>query len=510
MLLDEALEAAVRLSHRYIPARQLPDKAVSLLDTVCARVAISQHAVPPQLEDCRRTIEALNIELGIIGREEAVGVSAADRRKACEEKLAAAESRRVELEARWEGEKALADRLLEIRGKLRQAVDVERAPAVAAVAAGAAASPGLMTPEERSTLLTELGELQTKLTALQGESPLILPSVDEQAVAAVVEDWTGVPVGRMVKNEVESLLNLAETLNQRVVGQRHALDMIAKRIHTSRAKLDNPNKPIGVFMLCGPSGVGKTETALTLAEALYGGEQNVITINMSEFQEKHTVSTLKGSPPGYVGYGEGGILTEAVRRRPYSVVLLDEIEKAHSDVHELFFQVFDKGRMEDAEGRYIDFKNTVILLTSNVGTELIVSMCKDPELMPEPEGIAKALREPLLKKFPAALLGRLVVIPYYPLSDAILASIVRLQLGRIARRVTDHHKIPFTYDDEAVKLIVSRCTEVESGGRMIDAILTNTVLPAISHEFLKRTMAGETLKGVRLAATNGSFDYRFD
>ena len=507
-LLDEALEAAVRLSHRYIPARQLPDKAVSLLDTVCARVAISQHAVPPQLEDCRRTIESLNIELGIIGREEAVGVNTAERRKAAEEKLAVAEERRAELEKRWEGEKVLADRLLEIRAKLRQAADRRAQPR----AEGAAVTDPseALSEDEKATLLAELRDLQGKLTALQGESPLILPSVDEQAVAAVVEDWTGVPVGRMVKNEVETLLNLAETLNQRVVGQRHALDMIARRIHTSRAKLDNPNKPIGVFMLCGPSGVGKTETALTLAEALYGGEQNVITINMSEFQEKHTVSTLKGSPPGYVGYGEGGILTEAVRRRPYSVVLLDEIEKAHSDVHELFFQVFDKGWMEDAEGRYIDFKNTIILLTSNVGTDLIVSMCKDPELMPEPEGIAKALREPLLKKFPAALLGRLVVIPYYPLSDAVLASIVRLQLGRIAKRVTDHHKIPFTYDDNAVKLIVSRCSEVESGGRMIDAILTNTVLPAISHEFLKRTMAGETLRGVQLAAANGNFEYRFE
>jgi type VI secretion system protein VasG len=263
-------------------------------------------------------------------------------------------------------------------------------------------------------------------------------------------------------------------------------------------------------MLCGPSGVGKTETALTLAEALYGGEQNVITINMSEFQEAHTVSTLKGSPPGYVGYGEGGILTEAVRRRPYSVVLLDEIEKAHSDVHELFFQVFDKGWMEDAEGRYIDFKNTIILLTSNVGTDLIMSMCKDPALMPQPEGIAKALREPLLKKFPAALLGRLVVIPYYPLSDSMLANIVRLQLGRIATRVTDHHKIPFTYDDEAVALIVSRCSEVESGGRMIDTILTNTVLPAVSREFLTRTMSGSALNGVRLAVANGDFDYRFE
>jgi type VI secretion system protein VasG len=515
-LLDEALEAAVRLSHRYIPARQLPDKAVSLLDTVCARVAISQHAVPPQLEDCRKTIEALQIERAIIGREEAVGVNVTDRRGACEEKLAAEEKRREELEKRWEEEHKLADRLLDIRATLRQAADesaiARNTPAKEGdkgeAAPASAAKP--LTAEERTQLLAELRDLQSKLSTLQGESPLILPSVDEQAVAAVVQDWTGVPVGRMVKNEVESLLHLADTLNKRVIGQRHALDMIARRIHTSRAKLDNPSKPIGVFMLCGPSGVGKTETALTLAEALYGGEQNVITINMSEFQEKHTVSTLKGSPPGYVGYGEGGILTEAVRRRPYSVVLLDEIEKAHSDVHELFFQVFDKGWMEDAEGRYIDFKNTVILLTSNVGTELIVSMCKDPELMPDPEGIAKALREPLLKKFPAALLGRLVVIPYYPLSDAMLSSIVRLQLGRIKQRVEEHHKIPFTYDDDAVKLIVSRCTEVESGGRMIDAILTNTVLPEISHEFLKRTMEGVALQSVRLNAANGNFVYQFD
>jgi type VI secretion system protein VasG len=247
-----------------------------------------------------------------------------------------------------------------------------------------------------------------------------------------------------------------------------------------------------------------------LAEALYGGEQNVITLNMSEFQEAHTVSTLKGSPPGYVGYGEGGVLTEAVRRRPYSVVLLDEVEKAHSDVHELFFQVFDKGWMEDGEGRRIDFRNTIILLTSNVGTDLITGMCKDPELMPEPDGVAKALREPLLKKFPAALLGRLVVIPYYPLSDTMLANIVRLQLGRIAKRVVEHHRIPFHYDDEAVKLIVSRCTEIESGGRMIDAILTNTVLPAISREFLTRTIAGCELTAVRLGAADGDFAYLFD
>jgi type VI secretion system protein VasG len=521
-VLDEALEAAVRLSHRYIPARQLPDKAVSLLDTACARVAISQHAVPAELEDCRRTIEALETELDIIGREEAVGVDAAERRKGAEEKLAAAQQRRGELDARWLAEKEVVDRILAIRAKLRQGrekVEGTGSKLEAAAQAAKAAAPAVTAPdvpqealklEERHTLLAELSDLQTKLKGLQGENPLILPSVDERAVASVVQDWTGIPVGRMVKNEIEAVLNLADTLNQRVIGQRHGLEMIAKRIQTSRAKLDNPNKPIGVFMLCGPSGVGKTETALTLAEALYGGEQNVITINMSEFQEAHTVSTLKGAPPGYVGYGEGGVLTEAVRRRPYSVVLLDEVEKAHSDVHELFFQVFDKGWMEDGEGRRIDFRNTIILLTSNVGTDLIVSMCKDPELMPEPEGIARGLREPLLKKFPAALLGRLVVIPYYPLSDAMLATIVRLQLGRIAKRVVEHHRIPFHYDDDAVKLIVSRCTEVESGGRMIDAILTNTVLPAISREFLARTMGGGALNAVRLGAASGDFAYRFD
>ena len=516
-VLDEAHEAAVRLSHRYIPARQLPDKAISLLDTACARVAISQHAVPALLEDCRRRIEALETELEIIGREEAVGIDASARREAAEQKLAADRAQQGELDARWQVERGLVEKILSVRATLRQhaqAVEgtgsaLERAAAPAAsVGKGEAAAP--LSGEQRQALLGELRAHQARLRELQGEAPLILPSVEEQAVASVVEDWTGVPVGRMVKNEIEAVLTLADTLNKRVIGQQHALELIARRIQTSRAKLDNPNKPIGVFLLCGPSGVGKTETALTLAEALYGGEQNVITINMSEFQEAHTVSTLKGAPPGYVGYGEGGILTEAVRRRPYSVVLLDEVEKAHPDVHEIFFQVFDKGWMEDGEGRYIDFKNTIILLTANVGTDLIMKLCKDPELMPATEGIAKALREPLLKVFPAALLGRLVVIPYYPLSDQILASIVRLQLGRIAKRVAEHHKIPFGYDEEAVKLIVSRCTEVESGGRMIDAILTNTVLPAISREFLTRTIEGKTLAGVRLAVADGDFRYLFE
>jgi type VI secretion system protein VasG len=337
----------------------------------------------------------------------------------------------------------------------------------------------------------------------------VLPSVDQQAIGSVVADWTGIPVGRMVKNEIEAVLKITDTLNQRVVGQRHGLEVIAKRVQTSRAKLDNPNKPIGVFLLCGPSGVGKTETALALAEALYGGEQNVITINMSEFQEAHTVSTLKGAPPGYVGYGEGGVLTEAVRRRPYSVVLLDEIEKAHSDVHEIFFQVFDKGWMEDGEGRYIDFKNTIIILTSNVGTDTIATLCRDPDLMPATDAITKALREPLLKVFPPALLGRVITVPYLPLSNSVLASIVELQLKRIQKRVRENHDAAFDYDEKAVQLVIDRCTETESGGRMIDAILTNTVLPKISAEYLQRIVNGSTLKSIKISVANGEFAYEF-
>jgi len=521
-ILDEAFEAAVRLSHRYIPARQLPDKSVSLLDTAAARVAISQHAVPPEVDDCRKRIEAIQRELEIIAREKAVGVETAAREASAQERLAAERARLQPLEERWTAEKGLVDQILELRAKLRGEtgkVEGTASPLEKAADQAAATTPvqtaanggnGPLTEADRAALLDQLKTLQRQLHELQGERPLILPTVDEQAVASVVEDWTGIPVGRMVKNEVEAVLNLADALEQRIIGQRHALDMIARRIQTSRAKLDNPNKPIGVFMLAGTSGVGKTETALALAETLYGGEQNVITINMSEYQEAHTVSTLKGAPPGYVGYGEGGVLTEAVRRRPYSVVLLDEVEKAHPDVHEIFFQVFDKGWMEDGEGRVIDFKNTLILLTTNAGTDLITNLCKDPELMPDAEGIAKALREPLLKVFPPALLGRLVVIPYYPLNDEMIGAIARLQLGRIQKRIRDHHKVPFTYDDEVVKLIASRCTELESGGRMIDAILTNTVLPAISREFLVRMMEGKRVERVHGKVAEGEFAFAFE
>ncbi|BBA33142.1 type VI secretion ATPase, ClpV1 family [Methylocaldum marinum] len=509
-VLDEALESAVRLSHRYIPARQLPDKAVSLLDTACARVAISQHAVPPEVDDCRKRIQALDTELDIIGRERSVGIDTVVRENRAMAELEAERERLESLEARWIAEKEVVEKILALRRQLReQTGKVEGTGSALEQAAEELEPAPAAEAADRDALLVELKGLQNRLHELQGEHPLILPTVDAQAVASVVQDWTGVPVGRMVKNEIETVLRLPDILEQRIIGQRHALEMIAKRIQTSRAGLDNPNKPIGVFMLAGTSGVGKTETALALAEALYGGEQNVITINMSEYQEAHTVSTLKGAPPGYVGYGEGGVLTEAVRRRPYSVVLLDEVEKAHPDVHEIFFQVFDKGWMEDGEGRVIDFKNTLILLTTNAGTDLIMNLCRDPELMPEPDGIAKALREPLLKVFPPALLGRLVVIPYYPLSDEMIGAIARLQLGRIEKRIRETHKVPFSYDDEVIKLITSRCTELESGGRMIDAILTNTVLPRISEEFLVRMMEGKTIERVHVSVEEMEFKYVF-
>ena len=522
---DEAVASATTLSHRYIPARQLPDKAVSLLDTACARVAVALHATPAPLEDSKNRITALELELEILGRESAVGHASDDRVSKINEELDEERARMESLTKKWNEEKALVDEILELRQKLvsvQEPAIADEAPATDEVTAEDAESADAddetevteeageaVAESDGQDLKQELDDLQTKLAELQGENPLVFHSVDAAAVASVVEDWTGIPVGSMVKDEIDSILNMTDHLRKRVVGQDHGLEMIVSRVQTSRAQLDNPTKPIGVFMLCGPSGVGKTETALALAESLYGGEQNLITINMSEFQEAHTVSTLKGAPPGYVGYGEGGVLTEAVRRRPYSVVLLDEVEKAHPDVHEIFFQVFDKGVMEDGEGRMIDFRNTLILLTSNVGSELIMNFAKDPELMPEPEAIATALREPQLKIFPAALLGRIVSIPYYPLSDEVLHLIIVLQLKRIVKRMAQNHEIPLTYTEDVLKLIAARCTELESGGRMIDAILTNTVLPQISRELLTRMADGTPLSAIQIDAVDDNFVYNF-
>ncbi len=349
-----------------------------------------------------------------------------------------------------------------------------------------------------------------ELAEAQGETPLILPSVDRNAIAAVVQDWTGIPTGRMLSSQTEKALRLAATLAERVVGQDHAMEMIAKRVQTSRAGLGAPEKPVGVFLLCGPSGVGKTETALALAETLYGGEQNLISINMSEFQEAHTVSTLKGAPPGYVGYGKGGILTEAVRRKPYSVILLDEVEKAHPDVHEIFFQVFDKGMMDDSEGRRIDFKNTLILLTSNVGSEVIMDRTDGGRERTGHDDLDQALRPPLLKVFPAAFLGRVVTIPYYPLSDSMIEAITRHQFGKIARRLRASHDAELVIGDGVMDLVKARCTEIESGGRMIDAILTNTLLPELSRGVLNRSLEGEKMTKVTVGASKEGFTYTFE
>ena len=463
--------------------------------------------MPAAVDDSQRRIEALTTELEIIGRDESAGFDVTDRRAAVSAARDAEQERLNDLTARWDREKAAVEKILGLRAKLREGNAPVDTPVVAEGEEGVT-SP--LSEEDRVALFAELKQANKDLEDIQGDSPLILPIVDHQAGASVGGDWTGIPVGRMVKDEIATILNLEEHLAKRVIGQDHAMKMIAKRIQTSRAGLDNPSKPIGVFLLAGTSGVGKTETALALAEVLYGGEQNVITINMSEYQEAHTVSSLKGAPPGYVGYGEGGVLTEAVRRKPYSVVLLDEVEKAHPDVHEIFFQVFDKGVMEDGEGRLIDFKNTLILLTSNAGSELIMDLCADPDLMPEPEGIAKALRDPLLKIFPAALLGRLVTIPYYPLSPQMIAQITRLQLGRIQKRVRDSHGVPLSYSDAVVDTIVERCQELESGGRMIDAIVTNTMLPEISNEFLRRMMSGQQIGKVAIDVTGNEFNYSFD
>jgi type VI secretion system protein VasG len=480
---DAAVVAAVKLSSRYIPSRQLPDKAVSLLDTAAARVAVSQTATPAAVEDARVLISAREKELASLQRERDVG--AADEERIAEVKTIIAEAKDAlaAIEKEWADEKTIVDEIMATRKIItdgNEGVDEARGSLAGVIA---------------------------RLEARDPEKRMIYPYVDEQSVASVVSDWTGIPVGKMVKDEVQTILNLADTLNKRVVGQEHGLKMIARRIETNRAKLDNPNKPIGVFMLAGPSGVGKTETALALAEALYGGEQNMITINMSEFQEAHSVSTLKGAPPGYVGYGEGGRLTEAVRRKPYSVVLLDEVEKAHPDVHEIFFQVFDKGMMEDGSGRKIDFKNTLIILTTNAGTDMIMEAAARGAERPDSEKLATDMKPHLLQVFPPALLGRIVTIPYYPLSGDMLGGIVRLQLNRIGKRISDNHNAKFIYGDDVVSKIVSMCNDPDSGGRMVDNIVTNTLLPALSRQILNKAISGEEITGARVGVENGEFVY---
>jgi type VI secretion system protein VasG len=484
-ILDDGVNAAVRFSHRYIAGRQLPDKAVSVLDTACARLALGQNSTPPAIEGATRQLDDLAVQERVLMRETAAGADHAERLEEIKTKRASVEASLAVLKERFEKENGLVSRIRELRGSLEEGAG-----------------------DGQEAKRAELVQLNSELDALQGDSPLLRVCVDSHIVGEVISAWTGIPVGKMLKDEVQTVLTLEDHLGARVIGQAHALEAIAQRIRTSRASLEDPNKPIGVFMLVGPSGVGKTETAIALADLMYGGERNLITINMSEFQEAHTVSTLKGSPPGYVGYGEGGVLTEAVRRRPYSVVLLDEVEKAHPDVLELFFQAFDKGQMEDGEGREIDFKNTIIILTSNAATDTMMKLCADPDTMPYPEGIVRAMKPELNKIFKPAFLGRMVIIPYYPIRDEALKRIIGLKLGKIQRRLYENHKIHLICEDALTEEVARRCTEVESGARNVDNVLTNTLLPEISRQILGRIAEGQKLDSIRVGVgADGSFLY---
>jgi len=520
-MLDEAVVDSVRLSHRYISGRQLPDKSVSLLDTAAARVAIGHTAVPAAVEDCRRRIEQLGVTIGIFSREQATGAENQEQLDEFTAQKTAAEAELESLETRWKQELELVGKIRHTRERLVGPIEggeddaKKKTPAEGKKgkeskqpeSSGAAEE---LSPEEQNTLRQELRELNGQLKDLQGETPLMQPCVDSQAIAEVVSGWTGIPVGRMVTDEIRTVLRLKEAMEDRIIGQSHALEAIAQKIRTSRANLTDPRRPIGVFLLVGPSGVGKTETAITLAELLYGGDQNMTVINMSEFKEEHKISLLMGSPPGYVGYGEGGVLTEAVRRRPYSVVLLDEMEKAHPGIQDVFYQVFDKGTMRDGEGRDIDFKNTVILMTSNAATDLIMKLCADPETCPDAEGLAEALHPELLDTFKPAFLGRVTLVPYFPLSDDVMRKIVELQLGRIGDRIGTNHKASFTYDEKLPASIAARCTEVESGARNVDHILTRTMLPELSAEFLSRMAEEATIGGVNVTlGEDGRFLYEF-
>ena len=493
-ILDEAVSATVKLTHRYLAGRQLPDKAVSVLDTACARLALGQNTIPPAIEDSTRRIDDLKVQKQILERETAVGENHAERLAAIEQGLETEEASLARLNTQWETELGLVRKIRDLREALESGKETVKLE-------------GEEGPEVKPSL-DALRALEDQLAQAQGENPLIHVCVDERIVGEVISAWTGIPLGKMVKDEIGATLNLDGHLRKRVIGQDHALAAIAQRIITSRARLDDPGKPIGVFMLVGPSGVGKTETALALSDLLYGGERNLITINMSEFQEAHTVSTLKGSPPGYVGYGEGGVLTEAVRRRPYSVVLLDEVEKAHPDVLELFYQVFDKGNLEDGEGRSIDFKNCIIILTSNAATETLMKLTADPETMPDSEGLALAMKPELNKIFKPAFLGRMIIVPFFPVRDEALKKIILLKLSKIQRRLKDNHKIVMTCDDAVIEEVAKRCTEVESGARNVDNILSNTMLPEISRQVLVRMAEESPLEKVQVGVdADGRFTY---
>lgn len=508
-ILDEAITEAVRLSARYITGRQLPDKAVSVLDTACARVALGQSATPARIEDSVKRLDRIEAELGALAREIAAGHDHAERMKALEAERMTLQAGLEADRLRWEKERLLVEKISAQRTTLEQR-GLSPDEAVSPGDASAPRSRRKSAPAPKSEAQLELETLSAELRGMQGEAPLVPLHVDGNVVAEIISNWTGIPLGKMVKDEIQAVLKLRDSLEERVIGQPHAIEAVCQRVRTARANLEDPNKPKGVFLFVGPSGVGKTETALALAESLYGGERNLITINMSEYQEAHTVSGLKGSPPGYVGYGEGGVLTEAVRRKPYSVVLLDEVEKAHPDVMELFFQVFDKGVMDDAEGREIDFRNTLIILTSNVGSSALMQAClnKAPEEIPTPDELDALIRGQLNKTFKPAFLGRLKVVPYYPIADEVLEQIIRLKLDRIAARVEANHSAAMSYTDDLVEAVLARCTEVDSGARNVDNILNGTMLPEIAGTVLSRMAEGKEIRKIKLSSNDkGEFRY---
>ena len=523
-VLDEAITEAVRLSHRYISGRQLPDKAVGVLDTACARVALGQSATPAIIEDTRKRLDRIDAEIAALEREASAGAAHDERLAELRGLRAQSESSLLENEQRLAKETTLAQRIQELRGALetRRGKPAPAAgPASDASAAPNAPETTKKKPSKKAAAKAaardddperlELQRLVAELRELQGENPMVPLEVDGTVVAEIVSAWTGIPLGRMVKDEIRTVRQLTPLLAERVIGQDHALEAIAQRVRTASAKLEDPNKPRGVFLFVGPSGVGKTETALALADILYGGERKLVTINMSEYQEAHSVSGLKGSPPGYVGYGEGGVLTEAVRRQPYSVVLLDEVEKAHPDVLEMFFQVFDKGVMDDAEGREIDFRNTLIILTSNAGSPQIMQAClnKPAAELPTADALAESLRPILMKHFKPAFLGRLKTVPYYPIADDVLVQIIELKLGRIRDRVQVNHKAAFSWDGSLVDAVLARCTEVDSGARSVDHILNGTVLPEIAESVLARMAEGGKIDAIRVSADKqGAFRYK--
>jgi len=532
-IMDEAIVDSVKLSSRYITSRQLPDKSVSLLDTACARVSLSQSSTPEAIENTRRNITQAQTTVKSLEREQA---TLGDHQETIDDLNAQQVSLSEQLvsqEAQWQEELTVVAKIHDLQKQIEQSLaessktvtptstENETTPDTSVAAEASESNTNakdgehkkkvskLLSTDEIAATKQELHDLMATLTEMQGDEPMIQVNVGSQAIAEVVANWTGIPVGKMVSNEIKSIMGLKDTLEKRIIGQDHALEAIAECIKTSRAGLTDPRKPVGVFFMVGSSGIGKTETALALADELYGGEQNITCINMSEFKEEHKVSMLLGSPPGYVGYGEGGVLTEAARRKPHSIILLDEMEKAHPGVQDIFYNLFDKGTIKDGEGRDIDFRNTVIIMTSNAGEEHIRAICAQSEELPDPEVLLDNFRPQLLNYFKPAFLGRTTVIPYYPLGDDNLLKICKINMNRIAKRVKEHYNASFSYDEEVMLHILARSQEVDTGARNIENILTRTLLPEMAVECLTKLSNNEQISHIEVNVTeDGLFTYQ--